>query len=307
MPQLYQDEPEPFWGFVEIPAGPFVMGSQSGDRKASENESGNPPSLEIPYTCWMARYPVTVAQFQAFVRDHGYDERIWWTETGWAWRNGKWNSRDAWGDDQAGRAQPPNLVRGHTVRPPGSRGAPMQWEEQCHYPNRPVSGVCWFEVMAYCKWLDAQWRVRSSGASIPRRYLVRLPTEAEWEKAARSGDARYYPWGDLSGDEERASLPGRLGHTTTVGMYPRGATPLGLHEMSGNVWEWTLSLDRPYPYNPLDGRNEPAAEGERVIRGGTWAGIQRVARCAYRAKSRPDECDDATGFRMAVSLARAPF
>ncbi len=290
LPRLYRGEPESFFGFVEIRAGPFVMGSQPSDRKVPENEFGNPLQLEIPYPYWIARYPVTVAQFRVFVQDHGYDEPIWWTEAGWAWRTGQ-------------RAVPASEDKS---RPLELRGAPWGWDEQCRYPNRPVGGLTWFEAMAYGKWLDAQWRVRSPG-DLPRKYLLRLPTEAEWEKAARSGDARLYPWGDSSGDEDQASLPGQIGHTTTVGMYPRGSSPLGLCDMSGNVWEWTLSLYQPYPYDPLDGRNQRDAQGERGIRGGTWTGLRRVARCAYRRSSSPDTRDDRMGFRIVIAPARGAF
>ena len=80
-------------GFVEIAAGPFVMGSKKGDEDANANEFGNPPRLEIPYRYWMARYPMTVAQFGAFVADGGYEEAGWWTPTGWRWRRGAWDSQ----------------------------------------------------------------------------------------------------------------------------------------------------------------------------------------------------------------------
>jgi len=305
LPRYYRGAAEPFLGFVEIPAGPFVMGSQKGDKGVSENEFGN-ESPQIPYTYWIARYPVTVAQFRAFVDDGGYEEPVWWTESGWAWRNGQSNSRPA-GSGQGGesrRARSSHLNPEPISRPVELRAAPMWWDEQCRYPNHPVYGVSWFEAMAYCRWLDARLRETRSDASIPPGCLVRLPTEAEWEKAARSGDRRRYPWGDQNWDAQRASIPGRMARLTPVGMYPQGATPLGLHDMSGNVWEWTLSLYRPYPYRHDDGRNAWDAEGERVIRGGAWIGIQRVARCAYRGSRAPDDCgEEFIGFRLAVSCS----
>jgi formylglycine-generating enzyme required for sulfatase activity len=90
-----------------------------------------------------------------------------------------------------------------------------------------------------------------------------------------------------------------------VGIYPGGATALGVHDLSGNVWEWTLSLYRPYRYQPGDGRNDPEAEGQLVGRGGSWSNEQRDARCAFRDRNLPDSFFNSLGFRVVVSLANS--
>ena len=169
------------------------MGSRKGDKDVEEDELGNPPQLDIPYRYWIGRYPVTVGQFAAFVDAKGYDSEGLWTERGWAWRHGEWDStfKDDWLRDWLKQ------------RPAARRGQPMWWDEQRSFPSRPVVGVSWFEAVAYAEWLSARLAERDQ---VPEGYRARLPTEAEWEKAARSGDGRRYPWGDQDWSEERANI-----------------------------------------------------------------------------------------------------
>jgi formylglycine-generating enzyme required for sulfatase activity len=335
LPCRYRGRPEPRHGFVEIAPGPFLMGSRQGDKDAYDDEFGNPPQVQIPYRYWIARYPTTVAQMAAFIAAGGYAEDApWWTATGRAWRTGRWDSQveEEWLRDWLKR------------RPRELRGAPMWWDEQRLHPNRPVMGVSWFEALAYCRWLNAVilstvmlsgsstqgiLRRESSeaspakgalsgvvGASRPDRYEVRLPTEAEWEKAARGplpspsqgegSGVRVYVWGSEPWDEERANIEGRIGHASPVGIYPRGATAqdaTGLHDLTGNVWEWTLSLYRKYPYRDDDGRNVIEAEGSRVVRGGSWLYNLRDARCACRLGDVPVYFLTYLGFRVVLSLS----
>lgn len=221
LPGRYRGDPEPLAGFVEIPPGPFAMG---------EDKERQDLSIDYPY--WVARYPVTVGQFGVFIDAGGYATQEWWTETGWAWRQGRWDSQveDEW------------LRRWLKTRPVELRGEPMWWSQQRTIGNRPVMGVSWFEALAYCRWLDDALR-RSGKARLLENqgYIVRLPTEAEWEKAARGGDSRSYPWGDEDWEAERANiLDSEIVHATAVGMYPKGATTTtsaALHDISGNVWE----------------------------------------------------------------------
>ena len=191
----------------------------------------------------------------------------------------------------------------------------MRWEQQQEHPNRPVRWVTWFEAVAFCRWLTerlqaagSQGRVWYGGQHSDLRLPVpgfrcRLPTEAEWERAARGERGRRYAWGDKAWEPQRANLAGTVGDVAPVGMFPLGATPSGLLDMTGNVWEWTASLYRSYPYRGDDGRNDEEAEGPRVVRGACWDYFQGGARCAYRAWNDPDDYYLTIGFRVVMSLA----
>ena len=309
LPGRFRGEPEPRLGFVEIPAGRSRIGTREEDIPAlSKRYGGGADSYkdEVPEhgvdlaTFYVARYPVTVAQYDCFVQSEGYEEAGWWTRDGWAWRRGQWDSQ----------VQEEGLREWLRRRPSDQRGVPMWWEEQREQPNRPVMGVCWFEAMAYCKWLTEQVRANAEASRclpLTAGYVVRLPTEAEWEKAARGEDARQYPWGDQAWDAQRANISdSRIHRPTPVGMYPLGATPSGLLDLAGNVWEWTSSLYRPYPYRSDDGREDPRAEGRRVVRGGAWVNYQWFARCAFRYWFIPVYFHYYVGLRVVVSLALPP-
>ncbi len=173
---------------------------------------------------------------------------------------------------------------------------PSDWDRQLQHPDHPVVRVSWQDAQAYLAWLgeatgDHGWR---------------LPTEAEWEKAARwdaaTKTARIYPWGD-NWDKTRANTSdGGPKTTTPVGAYAeRGdASPYGCHDMAGNVWEWTSSIYFAEAYQ-ADNRREDSTNtaGNRVLRGGSWWGGSSLARAACRLRSGPGGHDGIVGFRLA--------
>ena len=127
------------------------------------------------------------------------------------------------------------------------------WAAEPAFANHPAGELAWHGAVTYCAWAGKK-----------------LPSEAEWEKAARGRDGRLYPWGNQKPTRELAFL-GRRGETAPAGTHPKGASPYGVLDMAGQVWEWTRSLARAYPYSPRDGREDLGADASRVIRGGMAA------------------------------------
>ncbi len=168
----------------------------------------------------------------------------------------------------------------------------------------PVVDVSWNEANEFCEWLTTATKDEdAAGASLGRSsFVLRLPTEAEWARAARGIDGRAFPWG-AAWDSARANTreSGRAG-TTPAGAYPSGASAAGSLDMAGNVWEWTSSLDLPYPYAADDGREDPRAPGRRILRGGCYANPHGFARCACRFRLLPTVRNPFMGFRLARTL-----
>lgn len=154
--------------------------------------------------------------------------------------------------------------------------------------------VSWSDVRAFCAWLS-----RETGTPI------RLPSEAEWEKAARGPDGRLYPWGDRAPTVDLCNFNANVGDTTPVGRYsPQGDSAYGCADMAGNVRERTRSLRAGYPYRPADGREAPHMEGIRLLRGGSFRDGSHQVRCASRAWDVPLGRNRDCGFRVVVSYAR---
>jgi formylglycine-generating enzyme required for sulfatase activity len=263
-------------GFIEIPAGPFMMGSMGNSLKFWGSETPQ-HKVELPQY-WIARYPVTLAQWLIFVEENAH------------------------------KPASPKSLKG--------------------IANHPVRWVTWHEAMAYSNWLHQKLIHHASEylkqeLSEPERafwqglqsnkLVITLPSEAEWEKAARGTNGRTYPWGEAAlpaeGSEPKyANYDGSgIGTTSTVGAFPLGASPYGCEEVSGNVWEWTRTIwgnsyskaEFVYPYNPNDGREAEGSTKHRVLRGGAFDYDVGHLRCAARNYLLP--LAPWGGFRVVVS------
>lgn len=267
-PQLWHLPREPLLGFVKIPAGEFWMGSDPEKDAQASNAEKPQHRLYLP-EYYLARYPVTVAQFRAFVEQSDYKPR--------------------YADSLEG------------------------------LPNHPVVNVTWHEALAYCRWLDkklkdeAQKRLELGNQDVFWQGLtggglhVALPSEAEWEKAARGTDGRIYPWGNEPNPERANYDETGIGTTSAVGCFPAGVGAYKLQDMSGNVWEWTRSLWGDYPY-PAEGEDRVKRENldaskdtRRVLRGGAFDYSSGVVRCACRNWGGPYLGDWLIGIRVVVS------
>jgi iron(II)-dependent oxidoreductase len=254
---------------VLVPAGPFTMGT-SDNPWAYDNER---PAHQVDLPAYrIGTAPVTNGAYATFVADGGYERAELWTADGWRWRS------------ESGTRTPGFWFRegGSWWRRRLGRTEPVPYDE-------PVQHVCWYEADAYARWAGR-----------------RLPTEAEWEKAAVwdpvAGRARRYPWGD-------AYRPGlaNLGQVrlrpAPAGSYPGGASAYGARQMLGDVWEWTSSDFHAYP----GFRSFPYREysevffgpGYKVLRGGSWAVDPVAARGTFRNWDLPVRRQIFTGFRCA--------
>jgi formylglycine-generating enzyme required for sulfatase activity len=154
--------------------------------------------------------------------------------------------------------------------------------------NRPIVGLTWHEALAYTRWMAKQ-------IGKP----VRLPTEAEWERAAAGTERRRYPWGQRASDDTTNHRETGIGQTAAVGIFPLDVTPDGVSDMGGNVWEWCSSLGTDYPYRPADGREDLDAAGARTLRGGAFDSPRATLHAAFRRPAEPHARVSLIGFRIA--------
>ena len=295
-----------------VPAGRFVMGSHEGNESAFEIELPQ-RELEIRIDYWVGRFPVTQAQYREFVEAGGYGKERFWAE---AREHGVW---------EQGR------VKALYEEVPAA--GPEAYGEPWNLGNHPAVGVSWYEALAFCRWLTERWRAKGW---LPKGLEVRLPSETEWEKAARGGlkiptrvdrrsvscglanggpqageleenpdPARRHPWsGDFSGDRANTVESG-VRTTGAVGCFAGGVSPYGCEEMAGNVWEWTRSLEGNYPYpddpSEREAREDLASKETRVLRGGSFFYEATDARCSARNRNHPDYRSGNIGFRVSVS------
>ena len=250
---------------VTVPASSFLMGSsdqQVADVLRQDVNSASWIKAEQPqHTLTLPAYEigkteVTNTQFRPFVEGDGYTNQSYWDVAGWQWRIEQ------------------------------QRTQPSCWSEvDLNQVTHPVVCVTWYEAMAYARWLSARTGLNFS-----------LPTEAEWEYAARGTDGQIYPWGNTW----KANLVNNGSDTTPVGEYLDGASPYGALDMAGNVWEWTRSIYTPYPYNASDGRetvSDPATK-RFTIRGGAWMSELLRLRAANRLSKKPASDFQLIGMRL---------
>jgi formylglycine-generating enzyme required for sulfatase activity len=152
------------------------------------------------------------------------------------------------------------------------------------FSDCPVVYVTWHQARQYAEWVGG-----------------RLPTEAEWEYAARGSSGYIYPWDNDPPNDSLLNYDDSIAGTTPVGSYPDGASWCGALDMAGNVLEWTSSLNEPYPYDATDGREAPEAKGLRVMRGGAFSFAAKYVRCAFRSVSSPNYRNYFIGFRVVAS------
>ncbi len=260
---------DPMFSFVEIPAGSFVMGSDKNqDQQARDNELPQ-HELSLP-RYWIAKYPVTVAQFRAFVEESVYEFGFWEY----------------------------NPIANHPM-------VVVTWHEALKYcewltKKLSVASSEWVMKTNLPEATRRYWQGLADGS-----LRVTLPNEAEWEKTARAADGRVYPWGDEPDPDKANYIDTGIGTTSAVGCFPAGASSYGVLDLSGNVLEWTRSIwdneKYPYPYKPADGRENLESGSSRVLRGGSFAHNRYDARCAYRFNLDPDYRDHYIGFRVVVS------
>ncbi len=253
-----------YWRYV--PGGSYTIGGWEKDQPSVD--------VELP-EFWVARFPLTVAQYAPFVAvGYAPDAELWWCKKGLEWKRER------------------------------RRQQPWRWNSADYAQlNQPVIGVSWYEAAAYCTWLTEQLK-----DVLPADYCLRLPTEAEWEVLAawEHGQRHTYPWGEPEPTPELAVYEdddGRdLGHPAAVGVCPAGAAACGALDVAGNVWEWTASADAEYPQQCAIIEADPPTHRDMALRGGSYWNNRTYVRCAARGWGSPGvSFGSARGFRCVLA------
>ncbi|MEV2275193.1 ergothioneine biosynthesis protein EgtB [Nocardiopsis sp. NPDC049922] len=255
---------------VLVPAGPFTMGAVD-DPWAYDNERPA-HTVDLP-AFWIDTRLVTNAEYLRFMDDGGYQTRHWWSREGWEWRQRR------------------NAVSPAFWTREGQEWSRRRFGRHEMVPSEePVQHVSFHEARAYARWAGK-----------------RLPTEAEWEKAARfdpgAGRSTRYPWGDEEPEPRHANLGQRRLGPSPAGRHPDGASPLGVQQLIGDVWEWTSTTFDGYPgFRAFPYREYSEAffdEGYKVLRGGSWATHPTAVRSTFRNWDHPIRRQIFSGFRCA--------
>ena len=274
--------PDIIW--CDVPAGPFVRGSEKGHDNEKPPQTIDLPSFKI------SRYPVTNVQYQAFVATGGYQAEWYWPE---AKAEGYWQPDGFQGRYDGER-----------------RTGPVDYGQPFNLPNHPVVGVSWYEAIAFSRWLTDKIKEEAVATEpnvivrliVNKRWQITLPSENQWEKAARGPDGRDYPWGSGSDLEQANHTDTGLGTTSAVGCFAQGAGPYGVEEMSGNVWEWCRTKWQ-HRYHGYADDNILKGDAARVLRGGSFNNNRYDVRCAARYYDNPNFRYNDFGFRVVVSRA----
>jgi formylglycine-generating enzyme required for sulfatase activity len=257
LPDISKILPPPF-EWCEIPAGNVTL-EKGGYLKRST-------TVDVPAFA-IAKYPITNAQFARFIEAGGYQNRDWWTDVGWQTRQ-----KENWTQ-------------------------PRYWTDKTwNGADYPVVGVSWYEAVAFCNWLNSLLNLPSPSAAVGRggggEGLITLPTEPQWQRAAQGDDGRRYPWGNDFDKSRCNTEESGIKQTTPVTQYPKGASPYGVMDMSGNVWEWCLTSWKTGSVD-VDGTNV------RSVRGGSLSYDRRYARAASRNYyDLPYDRNNYRGFRV---------
>ncbi|MBK6796335.1 MAG: SUMF1/EgtB/PvdO family nonheme iron enzyme [Acidobacteria bacterium] len=324
---------------VEIPGEKYPMGLNNApyDREEPEHK------VELE-SFQIGKFPVTNAEYAKFIAADGYENEQWWDTpeslkwlreggaegTEQSWKDQRKILQENWTEEELRDLVRQNRATSEQVEdmletrnwtdeefeqwldetfPPGKLyRQPEYWDDTRFYnPSQPVVGVTWFEARAYCNWLTANSHgVPPSGGT---QSIFRLPTEAEFEVAARGKKGRMFHYGKEFEVGRSNTFESHIRRSTPVGIF-QNATPEGAYDLSGNVYTWTLSIyDQekfPYPYRADDGREDiNATEVRRVLRGGSWDNSQDFARAVYRYNDNPLVRYYRLGFRV-VGVVRPP-